>query len=103
MELLGNVKNYEWGKVGSQSKVAQLAKLNSGESFSIDENRRYAELWMGDHVSGPSSVKVNGAPLSDTLQATPTLLSTAGQFKSLPYLFKVLSINNALSIQVGLI
>ena len=29
MELLGNVKCYEWGKVGSKSKVAQLAKLNA--------------------------------------------------------------------------
>lgn len=47
MELLGNVKNYDWGKVGSQSKVAQLAQLNAGEDFKLDENRAYSELWMG--------------------------------------------------------
>lgn len=101
MELLGNVKNYEWGKVGTQSKVAQLSKLNGGSAFVIDEHQRYSELWMGDHVSGPSSMKVTGALLSDTLQATPQLLRIDGQLKRLPYLFKVLSINNALSIQVG--
>lgn len=35
MELLGNVKNYEWGKVGPVSKVAQLAKLNCDE-FAVE-------------------------------------------------------------------
>lgn len=96
MELLGNVKNYEWGKVGSKSKVAQLAQLNSG--FNVDESKRYSELWMGDHVSGPSSVKVNGVLLSDALRENQHLLG--GQLQRLPYLFKVLSIDNALSIQV---
>lgn len=99
MELLGNVKNYEWGKVGSKSKVAQLAECNAGGSgFSLDESKPYSELWMGDHVSGPSSVKVNGALLSDALRENQHLLG--GQLQRLPYLFKVLSIENALSIQV---
>lgn len=34
------VQNYEWGKPGSTSKVAQL-------SGAADEQAKYAELWMG--------------------------------------------------------
>lgn len=46
MELLGNVKTYEWGKVGSNSKVAQLAQLNAGDGFKLDEKQPYSELWV---------------------------------------------------------
>lgn len=57
---------------------------------------------MGDHVSGPSSVKVTGALLCDTLKENPSLLNcnSDDRFDRLPYLFKVLSVNTALSIQV---
>lgn len=95
MELLGNVKNYEWGKLGRDSKVAQLAHLN--ESLNIEDSKPYSELWMGDHVSGSSAVKVTSKPLSDELKENPHLL---GGLQRLPYLFKVLSIETALSIQV---
>lgn len=105
MELLGNVKNYEWGKKGSKSKVAQLAKYNGGAGFEVDETLPYAELWMGDHVSGPSSVKVSSALLSDCLKENPLLMSPRRpdeeSLARLPYLFKVLSVSQALSIQVS--
>lgn len=100
MELLGNVKTYEWGKVGAKSKVAELAKLNSGDLFSIEESQPYSELWMGDHVSGPSSVKVSRKLLSEELKEKPNLIGA--ELERLPYLFKVLSINTALSIQVAI-
>lgn len=106
MELLGNIKSYEWGKRGGDSKVAQLAELNAsggdGDGFTVDKSQPYAELWMGDHVSGPSSVKVTRALLSDALATSPHLLSAGGgaELQRLPYLFKVLSIETALSIQV---
>lgn len=83
MELVGFVHNYEWGKVGNDSAVAQLATLNDPE-FSVDEKTPYAELWMGSHPSGPSKYKSSGMTLKDEL----------------PFLLKVLSINKALSIQV---
>jgi mannose-6-phosphate isomerase len=56
----------------------------------VDESKPYAELWMGTHPNGPSQVTLeNGsqAPLADL---------TGG---SLAYLFKILSVNTALSIQ----
>ena len=37
------VKNYHWGKPGSESKVAQLAKANHDE-FTIEEDQHYAEV-----------------------------------------------------------
>lgn len=48
MELSGNIKTYEWGKVGSGSIVAQLA-LKNDEAFAKDfnESTPYAELWYG--------------------------------------------------------
>lgn len=98
MEILGSIKSYDWGSVGSRSKVAQLA-LKVDEKFAKDfnENEPYAELWMGDHVSGPSIVKQSGATLSETLSKDN---SSIGGLEKLPYLFKVLSIKKPLSIQV---
>ncbi|XP_053970113.1 mannose-6-phosphate isomerase [Anastrepha ludens] len=83
MELVGFVHKYEWGKLGNDSAVAQLATLNDPE-FKVDLNTPYAELWMGSHPNGPSKYKSSGTKLEEEL----------------PFLLKVLSINKALSIQV---
>lgn len=92
LKLDCSVMHYEWGKLGKSSKVAQLAKLD------VDSQQPTAELWMGTHVNAPSTC--NGKLLSQILLQDPSLLgsldSPSGQ---LPFLFKVLSINKALSIQ----
>ncbi|XP_036674626.2 mannose-6-phosphate isomerase [Drosophila suzukii] len=87
MELTGWVKNYEWGRRGINSAVAQLAMANDPD-FRLNEEEPYAEMWMGTHVCGVSVVKETGETLDRVLK------------KDLSYLFKVLSINKALSIQV---
>lgn len=97
MELIGNLKNYDWGKLGSQSEVAKLAKLND-ENFIIDEKLPFSELWMGDHVSGQAVVKSTGELLGDAIQKNRS--GNIGSHAKLPFLFKVLSIRKALSIQV---
>jgi mannose-6-phosphate isomerase len=97
MEIVGDLKNYDWGKLGSESEVAKLAKLNS-DGFVSDESKPYSELWMGDHVSGQSTVKETGELLGDFIQKNRDV-NIGGQPK-LPFLFKVLSIRKALSIQV---
>jgi mannose-6-phosphate isomerase len=59
---------------------------------------------MGTHPSGPSKVKGSGTPLKDWLKQNPTAVGKvpAGYGnEDLPFLFKVLSIKTALSIQVG--
>ncbi|XP_063704230.1 mannose-6-phosphate isomerase [Culicoides brevitarsis] len=96
MEILGNIKNYDWGKLGAASKVAHLAKL-SDPKFEVDSGSPYAELWMGDHVSGPSIVKGTGESLVDFIKNNK---EAVGGMSALPFLFKVLSIRKALSIQV---
>jgi mannose-6-phosphate isomerase len=88
VELRGVAKHYLWGRNADDSEVAKLMEAG-GDSF-IDKSQPYAELWMGTHSSGPSSVKLlNGDSvlLKDVLGG------------DLPFLLKVLSVNTALSIQ----
>lgn len=106
------VQNYAWGKRGSDSKVAQLKTLEN-EGFETDENKTYAELWMGTHPNGPSRVMpeagdfVGGAEkghagifLIELLETHPHYLGELEELGDLPFMFKILSINKALSIQV---
>lgn len=64
VELVGVPQNYDWGIQGRQSLVASLHKSNTG--VEIDEGKPYAELWMGTHPNGPSTLK-NGQPLKEYL------------------------------------
>lgn len=103
-ELKCACQNYHWGKVGEDSEVAKL--LSSGDaSFVIDKEARYAELWMGTHPNGPSMIVIPGKPskaLGEWVAENPDKLgnSVRQQFGDcLPFLFKVLSVDKALSIQ----
>ena len=62
----------------------------------------YAELWMGTHPSGPSQVRESGELLREYVRRRPGALG-ARVFErfgeDLPFLFKVLSVRTALSIQ----
>lgn len=95
-ELQCVAQTYAWGKSGLESSVAQL-KDAADDSFQVDTATPYAELWMGTHPNGPSKV------LSD--DGEPQLLSDwirvhqGSETGDLPYLFKVLSVAKALSIQ----
>uniref|UniRef100_T2MG52 mannose-6-phosphate isomerase n=1 Tax=Hydra vulgaris TaxID=6087 RepID=T2MG52_HYDVU len=92
-----------WGKKGEDSMVALLLKNNP--SFVLDKDQNYAELWMGSHPSFPSVVRneKGSIPLADLIKSdsSKTLgVNVAAKFNGeLPYLFKVLSIDKALSIQ----
>lgn len=107
-----SVQTYDWGRVGRESQVARLYSLNS--SAAIDPDKPYAELWMGTHESGPSYLvapEENGvsaatgsqpSSLKSFISKNPhvlgdRILKTWGS--DLPYLFKVLSVSKALSIQ----
>lgn len=43
LKLSCSVQNYGWGKVGRDSKVAQL-KVSSDEEFTIVDDKPYAEV-----------------------------------------------------------
>lgn len=94
MELIPDIKSYDWGKVGGDSEVAKLHTANCSATIC---DVPYAEWWMGDHVSGSSVIKNTGEKLSDVIAKDPSLI---GGLDKLPYLLKVLSIGKALSIQV---
>ena len=82
-KLKNNVMNYEWGKIGNKSIISKFIS-------NINENLPYAEMWMGTHKKAMSKVLINNKyiPLNDYLGY------------NLSFLFKILSIRTALSIQV---
>lgn len=97
------VQHYDWGRIGEASEVGRLHALASKESV---EDVPYAELWMGTHVSGPSRVVSEEGGNSELLKDwLLTHTEALGQNVlerwdgELPFLFKVLSVAKALSIQ----
>uniref|UniRef100_A0A3Q4HGD0 Mannose-6-phosphate isomerase n=1 Tax=Neolamprologus brichardi TaxID=32507 RepID=A0A3Q4HGD0_NEOBR len=98
------VQNYAWGKVGLDSEVAKL--VIGGDALAVVEaDKPYAELWMGAHPKGDAQIKDNRiaqTTLGQWIAHFPACLGSKvkdtfqGQ---LPFLFKVLSVNTALSIQ----
>ncbi|XP_009409962.2 mannose-6-phosphate isomerase 2 isoform X1 [Musa acuminata AAA Group] len=114
LRLRCSVQNYDWGRFGEESTVARLFEGNSGSE--IELGRPYAEFWMGTHESGPSFVVASPeAAVAEAECLAPgvvTLKKWIGENpgalgvkvvqkwgKNLPFLFKVLSVAKALSIQ----
>nr|CAG4640927.1 EOG090X07LH [Eulimnadia texana] len=101
MELNCAVQKYAWGKIGLSSLVAQLASANDPQ-IPIEKEAPYAELWMGTHPSGPSVVKKLGVRLLDYIREDSGKLGEKEREnfgEDLPFLFKALSVQKALSIQ----
>ncbi|KAL9611853.1 MAG: hypothetical protein Q9167_003507 [Letrouitia subvulpina] len=90
------------GKVGVESAAAKYAAATQSSGFSIEKEKSYAELWMGTHPSLPSKDVETQRTLLDLVQDNKSLMSHEISQKygeKLPFLFKVLSIRKALSIQ----
>ncbi|GAB7366531.1 hypothetical protein MBLNU230_g8519t1 [Neophaeotheca triangularis] len=99
LRLQCGCNSYEWGKTGKDSAAARYA---SATNFEVQSDKPYAELWMGTHPSNPSKDLTTGRTLLDLVQDNQQLMSPAIAKKyqqKLPFLFKVLSISKALSIQ----
>lgn len=96
--LSGVVQNYAWGKPGDVSLVSRYAGMN-------DASKPFAELWFGTHPKGPTTGIFDGSSrvLRDVVTENPREVLGADVVNKfgneLPFLFKVLSINEALSIQ----
>ncbi|PKF76389.1 mannose-6-phosphate isomerase, class I [Vibrio sp. vnigr-6D03] len=95
-KLKNPIQNYAWG---SKSALQEL--------FGIENPNQepQAEIWMGAHPNGCSKIQLEGEEflLSEFIakdKAKILSTSTEQKFGTLPYLFKVLSAGNALSIQV---
>lgn len=94
------IQPYTWGMRGDEAFIPRLLGVTP------EPGVPYAELWMGAHPKAPSAVLVEGEPVAlDRWIATyPQEIlgrEVAARFDNrLPFLFKVLSAGEALSIQV---
>lgn len=89
--LQAAVQNYAWGLTPSEnSYVADLHSRNA--STKVDNEKPYAELWIGTHPSGPARLQ------ADT-DVTLAQFLEKHKLPTIPYLFKVLSVAKPLSIQ----
>lgn len=94
LPLKGTLQHYAWG--GRDYLPELLGQPPSDQPF--------AELWMGDHPRGMAQVQTDEGllPLGELLQQHPEYLGTASVAQSgprLPFLFKVLDVEEMLSIQ----
>ena len=90
------IQDYAWGTFDA---------LNSLFEIPNPSNKPQAEIWMGAHPNGCSKITFEGKEilLSDYIASDLNGIlgeRTAHLFGELPYLFKVLSAGNALSVQV---
>lgn len=101
MELKCKTQNYDWGKLGMESMVAQLmSSAHPDEAISSD--KPYAELWMGTHPNGPSLIIDRNILLSEYIKDNVDAigLDVKQNFGvAVPFLLKILSIRKALSVQ----
>lgn len=99
-QLKNTIQHYAWGNSGDQAFIAHLLGIDP------EHDTPFAELWMGVHPKAPSTIiDPNSGPqaLSDWISEAPEehldLKFSGSDQANLPYLLKVLSANQALSIQ----
>lgn len=97
--LIGAIQNYAWG---TKNEKAFIPKLTGIE---IEKDQPYAELWMGTHPNAPSKIEIENkqVSLATLIEKYPLEIlgkRVAQKFNNkLPFLFKILSAGEALSIQ----
>ncbi|MEH8251952.1 mannose-6-phosphate isomerase, class I [Aeromonas veronii] len=90
------IQGYDWGSHDSLTTLFGIPN---------PQGKPQAELWMGAHPNGCSEVTLAGSvqKLSKVIDSAPAAAlgeATLARFGSLPFLFKVLCAEKALSIQV---
>ncbi|MGV9709165.1 mannose-6-phosphate isomerase, class I [Gordonia sp. NPDC003424] len=87
-QMSNPIRSYAWGDVST------LAQLQGREPSGEPE----AELWVGAHVSGPSTIRRDGRDVPVT-EVLPQTVGSAGD-GTFPFLMKILAIAKPLSLQV---
>lgn len=98
--MANSIQSYEWGSRGSDAFIPKLINIEP------EDNLPYAELWVGAHPKAPSRINIDGNYyfLLDVIREIP--VEILGEYvynkfgSNLPFLFKVLSAAEPLSIQV---
>jgi mannose-6-phosphate isomerase len=97
--LVNQIQPYAWGTRGDDAFIPDLLGMKA------QPDTPYAELWMGAHPNAPSQVVFDGARVSlrQLIAQYPREIlgqAVAERFSGrLPFLFKVLSTAESLSIQ----
>ncbi len=97
--LCNQIQPYAWGTRGEDAFIPKLLGCPP------KPDTPYAELWMGAHPKAPSDVVTDDGmtvPLDRWIAADPEAVlgaSVAASYIGLPFLFKVLSAGQSLSIQ----
>jgi len=97
--LYNRIQNYDWG---TKNESAFIPHLIGAE---IEPDKPYAELWIGAHPKAPSEIEISGEriPLNKVIEEYP--MECLGEYVhrkfsgTFPFLLKVLSIAQVLSIQ----
>ena len=98
-KLKNEIQNYPWGSKGEKAFIPQLLGIET------EPDRAYAELWIGSYPKAPSKVVINSEQIDmDKLIKTfpKNILGAdiATKYQNnLPFLLKVLSADEPLSIQ----
>ncbi|HOJ38500.1 MAG TPA: mannose-6-phosphate isomerase, class I [Ignavibacteriales bacterium] len=96
-KIFGGIRNYEWGTKNSEAFIPQILNINP------EKDKPYAEYWIGTHKNLPSNIidKNQKILLSNFIEKNHNLLGTYffQKYNSLPFLLKILSIGEPLSIQ----
>jgi len=95
-KLLGKHRHYDWGGKTFLPNLMGVENVN---------HLPYAEYWMGAHVLAASIIETKEGEknLAQLIQDNPTEWlgkEVATKFKGLPYLYKILDVQEMLSIQV---
>lgn len=93
--LKGKIQNYAWG---GKNYIPDLLGI-------VSQDQKYAEYWLGAHVNAPAILSTReGDQKLDTFLNVHLRKNLgakiAEMFGRLPFLFKVLDVNDMLSIQV---
>lgn len=106
LPALGSVKHYDWGNKGTESLISRFKGVDlSGKEIHVNQDSPMAELWFGAHPSGPAYVQVDDklVNISEFMKEFPEMVGNISIYtkykKSLPYLFKILSVAKPLSLQ----
>jgi len=91
--LKNKIQNYEWGARSESAYIPQLLKLE------IKEDVPYAELWIGSHAKAPSKIEIDDEQIALDRLIENGCITGIDPLVKLPYLLKVLSAGEALSIQ----
>ncbi len=98
-KLKNEIQNYAWGTKGDDAYIPNLLGMTP------EPEVPYAELWMGSHSNSPSKLLLDDSeqPLDEFINSDPVAVlgkKAANRFnEQLPFLFKVLSVAEPLSIQ----